>query len=82
MPAPQEKQPDQRRIVALLAQESHVPIDDVTTLYEHERAELAAGAHITKFLDIFAIRNVREILRQRSADKRATMLGDAALLAV
>jgi hypothetical protein len=82
MPAPQEKQPDQKRIVAFLAEESHVPIDDVATLYEHQRAELAVGAHITKFLDIFAIRNVREILRQRSADKRATMLRDRSLLAV
>jgi hypothetical protein len=82
MPAPQEKQPDQKRIVAFLAEESQVPIDDVATLYEHQRAELAVGAHITKFLDIFAIRNVRAILRQRSADKRATMLGDGSLLAV
>jgi len=58
-----------------------VPIDDVAILYEHERAELALGAHITKFLHIFAIRNVQEILRQRGIDKRALTLGGSALLA-
>ena len=63
-----EKQPDQKRIVALLAAECHVPIDDMTTLYERERAELALSAHITKFLHIFATRNVLEILRQRGLD--------------
>jgi hypothetical protein len=65
MSPPQEKHPDQKRIVAFLALESHVSIDDVVKLYEHERAELAVGAHITKFLHIFATRNVQEILRKR-----------------
>jgi len=68
MAALREKQPDQKRIVASLAAECHVPIDDMTTLYEHERAELASSAHITKFLHIFATRNVLEILRQRGLD--------------
>jgi Protein of unknown function (DUF3562) len=81
MPA-HEKQPDQKRIVAFLADESHVPIGDVATLYEHERAELALGAHITKFLHIFAIRNVQEILRKRGLDKQTLTVGGAALLAV
>ena len=70
MPA-HDKEPDQKRIVAFLAEESHTPIDDVAVLYEHQRAELAFGAHITKFLHIFAIRDVQNILRsaaQRSAD--------------
>lgn len=80
MPAPHEKQPDQKRIVALLAEESHVPVDDVATLYEHERAELAVDAHITKFLHVFAIRNVQEILRKRGLDKQIST--DAPLLAV
>ena len=65
-----DKQPDQRRIIALLAEESQMPIDDVATLYEHERAELAVGARTTNFLHIFAIRNVQKILRKRSLDKR------------
>jgi hypothetical protein len=68
MSAAREKQPDQKRIVASLAAECHVPVDDMATLYEHERAALALSAHITKFLHIFATRNVLEILRQRGLD--------------
>lgn len=71
MSAPKENQRDQRRIVAILAKESRVPVDDVAKLYEHERAELAIDAHITKFLHIFAIRNVQQILRQRGIEKLA-----------
>ena len=82
MPAPHEKPPDQKRIVATLAEESHMPVDDVTRLYEHERAELAVGAHITKFLHVFAIRNVQEILRKRNLDKQTLALGATPLLAV
>lgn len=83
MSVSQEKQLDQqKRIVAFLARESHVPIADVATIYEHERAELAVGAHVTKFLHVFAIRNVQEILRERSADKRTTTSGGASPLAV
>lgn len=63
-----EKPPDQTRVLALLAKESQQPVADIAKLYEHERAELALGAHITKFLHIFAIRNVQEILRKRAAD--------------
>jgi len=59
----QEKEPDRKRIVEFLAAESQLPIDDVATLYEHERAELAADARIPNFLHIFAIRNVQAILR-------------------
>jgi hypothetical protein len=80
MPA-HDKQPDQQRIVAFLAENSDVPIADVAILYEHERAELALGAHITKFLHIFAIRNVQEILRKRELDKHLVPLGRPALLA-
>ena len=65
MPAPNSMQPDQNRIVAFLDDEAHLPVSDVKELYEHERAELAVGAHITTFLPIFAIRNVQEILRRR-----------------
>jgi len=68
MPTPQEKQADRSRIVALLAEESQLPAADVAKLYEQEHAALAAGAHITTYLDIFAIRNVQAILRQRAAD--------------
>jgi hypothetical protein len=63
-----EKQPDQKRIVAVLASECHVPVAEMAKLYEHERAELAVGAHITKYLHIFATRKVLEILRLRDLD--------------
>jgi hypothetical protein len=76
-----DKQPDQRRIVASLAEESHVPIDDVAALYEHERAALALGARTTKFLHIFAIRNIQEILRERKIGDGASLMADSALLA-
>jgi len=68
--APHETRPDQKRLVSLLATECHLPVDEMATLYEHERAELALVAHITKFLHIFATRNVLEILRQRDLDKQ------------
>lgn len=73
MSATAEKQPDQRRIVALLAEQSQQPLAEVAELYEHERAELALGAHITNFLHVFAIRNVQEILRQRAAVNSRTL---------
>ncbi len=66
-----EKSADQTRIVALLAQEAHLRVDDVAKLYEHERAELAACAHVSKFVHIFATRNVQEVLRQRGIEKPA-----------
>jgi hypothetical protein len=69
MPAAKEKQLDQKRIVASLAQEYHMPVGEMATIYEHERAELASGAHITKYLHIFATRKVLEVLHQRDLDK-------------
>jgi hypothetical protein len=70
-----EKQPDPKRIVAHLAEESHMPTQEVAELYEHERAELAAGAHVSKFIHIFAIRNVQEILRGRARPVAALTAG-------
>ena len=52
------------RAIATLAQQSHVPIDQVTRLYERELAALTVGARITSFLTILTTRKVREILRQ------------------
>ena len=60
----------QQRAIEFLAQESQVPINEVAQLYEGERAELEVGARLTGFLPIFAIRKVREMLRQRSTGKR------------
>jgi len=65
MPIDQFKPDDQARIVAFLAQESQVPVPVVAQIYEKERAALAAAAHITQFLHIFAIRKVQDILQQR-----------------
>ena len=71
MSVPQEMQQDQqKRIVASLARESDMPIAEVATLFEHERAELEVGARITTFLNVFAIRQVQEALRRRNADGR------------
>lgn len=81
MPAPREKLPDQGRIVASLAVECHIPVAEMAALYEHERANLAFGAHITKFLHIFATRNVLEILRKRELDKGLSTPAAPALLA-
>ncbi len=75
MPSLLEKPPDQKRIVAFLAKESQQPLAEVATLYEKERAELALAAHITKFLDIFAIRKVQEILLKRDAVNPAALAG-------
>lgn len=80
MSAPEDKQPDQARIVALLAEESQLPVDDVAKLYERERAELAAGAHITQFLHVFAIRNVQDILRKRAIERTALQAAGRPLL--
>ena len=82
MPAAKEKQPDQKRIVASLAKECHVPVGEMAALYEHERAELASGAHITKYLHIFAARKVLEVLHQRNLDKKASQPGGSVSLTV
>ena len=59
---PRESSTHERAIEAL-AQQSHVPIDQVAQLYERELAMLKVGARITGFLTILTTRKVREILR-------------------
>lgn len=76
-----DKQPDQVRLVASLASECHVPVAEMATLYEHERAELALGAHITKYLHIFATRNVLQVLRRRDRATQPPAFGEPALVA-
>ena len=78
---PTDTQPDQTRIVASLASKCHVPIGEMATLYEHERAELALGAHITNYVHIFATRNVMEQLRLRGLGKQSSSPGRPASLA-
>jgi hypothetical protein len=65
MPITIAEHPDQKRIVASLAAQCQLPVAEMATLYEHERAELALGARVTKFLHIFAVRKVLDVLRQR-----------------
>ena len=73
MSAPPEKQPDQTRIVALLAMQFQLSVEDVTALYEREHAALAIGAHVTKFLHILTLRHVQDILRNRHIEKLALL---------
>ena len=59
-----------QRAIEFLAQESQVSANEVAQLYENARAELEVGARIRGFLGIFALRNVRKMLRQRKRAKR------------
>jgi hypothetical protein len=63
MPIQAGKLIDQKRIIARLAAKCHVPVGEMARLYETERAKLAVGAHITKYLDVFATRHVLEALQ-------------------
>ena len=82
MPATHEKQPDQGWIVASLVVECQMPVGEMAALYERERAELALGARVTKFLHIFATRNVLEILRVRGLAKQPSKLAEPPMLAM
>ena len=77
MRAAEPKPPDQKRIVAFLAAECRRPVAEVADLYEHERAALALGARVTKFLHIFAIRNVQSILHLRATTDEEALLRPA-----
>ena len=70
MHAEHNKQSHQGPDVEFLARESHVSIDEVARLYGKELAKLQIGARIQGFLPILAIRNVREMLRQRKVGLR------------
>ena len=54
-----------QQAIEVLARESQVPIDEVARLYDDAHTELESGARIRGFLGIFALRNVRRVLRQR-----------------
>ncbi len=68
--------------MVLLAAKHQLPLEDVAKLYDHEHAALAFGAHITKFLHVFATRNVQDILRMRDIDKLAVPADGRPLLPV
>jgi len=66
MYADHSKESHDQRAIESLAEESQVPVCEVARLYEDARAELEAGARIRSFLGIFALRNVRKTLLERS----------------
>jgi hypothetical protein len=70
VPTPFSKESHHQRAIESLAEESQVPLNEVVRLYEDARARLEVGARIKGFLGIFAIRNVRKMLRQRSPGKQ------------
>jgi hypothetical protein len=70
MHAQPRKRSHQERAIEFLAQESQVPIDEVTRLYKDEWAGLEDGARVTGFLAILTTRNVRATLRRRGVGKR------------
>jgi hypothetical protein len=59
------KRSHDQRAIEILSRESQVPVAEVARLYEDARAQLEVGARIRGFLGIFAIRNVRKVLRRR-----------------
>jgi len=65
MDAEDSKKPDVDFAVENLALESHVPIDDVSDMYEKELVKLKIGAQISAYIPIFAIRSVRKMLKKR-----------------
>jgi hypothetical protein len=54
-----------QRIVASLALEAKVSVEEVARLYKDKHAELANEARIKSFLPIFAVRSVQDVLRGR-----------------
>ena len=69
MPTLFSKDSHHQRAIEVLAAESQVPVNEVAQLYEDARAELEAGARVRSFLGIFALRKVRNTLRERSRGK-------------
>ena len=78
MPIKAGNPPDQTRIVATLASQCHTTISEMTLLYERERARLALGAHIIKFLDVFTTRHILESFRFRAATQLAAAVDASA----
>ena len=66
MDADQVIQSDQYLGIEFLARESHKSIEEVAELFKNEIAKLTIDAHIKTFIPIFALRNIRELLHQRS----------------
>ena len=59
-----------------------MPVDEVAKLYEQERAELASVAHVTRFLHIFATRNVQASPHKRDIETPAALGGQTPAVSV
>ena len=62
-----------QRIVASLASDAKVSVEEIAQLYEDKRAELDREARIKSFLPIFAIRGVQDALRRRRVGRASEM---------
>jgi hypothetical protein len=51
------------RAIEFLADDTHIPIDEITEIYAREFAKLALDASVQTFLPVLTMRNVREALR-------------------
>jgi Protein of unknown function (DUF3562) len=54
------------RAIEFLANETHMPVEQIAKLYGREHSKLAVDARIKDYLPVLAIRKVREILKLRS----------------
>ena len=59
---------DDAPIMAELAEQFSVPVQNVRAIYGKERRRLEAGARIHNFLTVLAIGNTRSILRSLSLE--------------
>ena len=66
MPADRSTESYYQASLERLAREARVPASEVARLYDDAHAQLEAGARIRSFLGIFALRQVRKLLRQRA----------------
>jgi hypothetical protein len=55
----------QNAALKYLAQDFRAPIDLLEQIYDIELSKLEAGARISTFIHVCALRNVREVLQQR-----------------
>jgi hypothetical protein len=51
------------RAIEFLADDTHIPIGQITEIYEREFAKLALDASIQTYLPVLTMRKVREALR-------------------
>ena len=63
MPSLQSTQANEARNIAALEKEFELSPGEVSAMYEAQRVRLMKGAKIGKYFPIFAVRNIRELLR-------------------